>query len=401
MKNTAFKALALTAALLLCGCEHRQPEETVLHIYSNGTSAVLGEAVVRDRNTDAEFYVPDGMVTDYISKNLLSDEEREIYRSALNDLGKLRETAPLNVNSSVLQKVLEVIRLEQLAYTQVSDRKTVANPDTQQFEILYNYRFTADELSSMNIASERAARQIMEQLTPDMDDYDKLKFFHDYLILNCENDTESPYSDTIYGALVQKKALCEGYAKAYSYLCNLAGIENVIVTGQANVPHMWNMVKLGGNWYHVDVTWDNSDDDLRKDYPGVILYQYFMVTDSVIKNNHTISSYPAEPPRAMGRNENYFVREGFDISREDEFLTVSENAILNAVSRRQQGAMVKFSSSDLYISVTSGLIKEQDSTLFEPITTEAFSKYGIRVRLKWTDYYKQYRILTYIIEYNN
>lgn len=402
MKNTAFRALALTAALLLCGCEHQQPEETVLHIYSNGTSAVLDEAAaIPDRKTDAEFYVPDGMVTDYISKNLLSDEEREIYKATLNDLGKLSETAPLNVDSSVLQKVLEVIRLEQLAYAQVSDRKTVANPDTQQFEIRYSYRFTADELSSMNIASERAARQIMEQLTPDMDDYDKLKFFHDYLILNCKNDTESPYSDTIYGALVQKKALCEGYAKAYSYLCNLAGIENVIVTGQANVPHMWNMVKLGGNWYHVDVTWDNSDDDLRKDYPGVILYQYFMVTDSVIKNNHTISSYPAEPPRAMGRIENYFVREGFDISREDEFLTVSENAILNAVSKHQQGAMVKFSSSDLYISVASGLIKEQDSMLFEPITSEAFSKYGIRVRLKWTDYYKQYRILTYIIEYSN
>lgn len=403
MKDTAFMALtalALTAALLLCGCEPER-EETVLHIYSNGTSAVLDEAAIPDRSAGAEFYVPEGMVTDYISKNLLTEEELEVYESVLNDLGSLRERAPLNVDSVVLQKILEVIRLEQLAYTQVSDRRTVQSPDTQQFEVLYKYRFTADELSSMNIAAERAARQIMEQLTPDMDDYDKLKFFHDYLILNCENDTESPYSDTVYGALVQKKALCEGYAKAYSYLCNLAGIENVIVTGQANVPHMWNMVKLGGNWYHVDVTWDNSDDDLRRDYPGVILYQYFMVTDSVIKNNHTISDYPAEPPRAMGRNENYFVREGFDISREDEFLTVSKNAILNAVSNRQQGAMVKFSSSDLYISVTSGLLNEQDSRLFEPITSDAASTYGISVRLKWTDYYKQYRILTYIIEYNN
>lgn len=398
MKKTVFRPLVLAAALLLCGCGHKPRE---IHIYSNGTSAVMDEVIIPERNTGAEFYVPDGMVTDYMSKNLLSEKELEIYGKALTDLGNLRETIPLYIDSSTLQRILDVIRLEQLAYTQVSDRRTVVNPDTQQFEVQFRYRFTADELSSMNIAAERAARQIMDQLTPDMDDYGKLKFFHDYLVLNCENDTESPYSDTVYGALVQKKALCEGYAKAYSYLCNLAGIENFIVTGQTTVPHMWNMVKLDGNWYHVDVTWDNSDDDLRRDYPGVILYQYFMVTDSVIKNNRTISDYPAEPPRAMGRNENYFVREGFDISREEEFLTVSENAILNAVSKRQQGAMVKFSSSDLYISVTSMLMNRQDSSLFEPITSQAAAEYGVSIRLNWTDYYKQYRILTYIIEYND
>lgn len=398
MKKTVFRPLVLAAALLLCGCGHKPRE---IHIYSNGTSAVMDEVIIPERNTGAEFYVPDGMVTDYMSKNLLSEKELEIYDKALTDLGNLRETVPLSIDSSTLQRILDVIRLEQLAYTQVSDRRTVVNPDTQQFEVQFRYRFTADELSSMNIAAERTARQIMDQLTPDMDDYGKLKFFHDYLVLNCENDTESPYSDTVYGALVQKKALCEGYAKAYSYLCNLAGIENVIVTGQTTVPHMWNMVKLDGNWYHVDVTWDNSDDDLRRDYPGVILYQYFMVTDSVIKNNRTISDYPAEPPRAMGRNENYFVREGYDISREEEFLNVSENAILNAVSKRQQGAMVKFSSSDLYISVTSMLMNRQDGSLFESITSQAAAEYGVSIRLNWTDYYKQYRILTYIIEYND
>lgn len=390
-------AAALAAALLTAfgGC--RRDGSDGIHVYSNGTSAVLGEQEVYSTAGNAEFYVPEGMVTDYYKTSALTDAEREIYDSVLNDLGSMKERVPLEVDSTVLQKVLEIIRFEQLAYFHIRDRQVRVNEITQGFDIVYEYRFTADEISSMNIASERAARAIMEQITPDMDDYDKLKFFHDYLVLNCENDTESPYSNTIYGALVQKNALCEGYAKAFSYLCNLAGIENTIVTGLtgAGVYHMWNMVKLGGNWYHVDVTWDNPDDALHAEYPDVILYQYFMVTDSVIENNHTILTIPAEPPKANGRNENYFVREGTDINSEEEFLTVSQNAVLNAVRNRERSAMVKFASNDMYISVKSNL----DSADFEPIRRRVQSDYGINIKLNWTDYYEQYRILTYIIEY--
>lgn len=394
-------AVVLAASLLaMSGCRNSRSDG--IHVYSNGTSAVIaGEQEVYSTPGNAEFYVPEGMATDYYSLTALTDAEKEVYDNVLNDLGNLRERVPLEVDSTILQKVLNTIRVEQLAYFLISDRGIDVNKETQQFNIWYKYRFTADEISSMNIASERAAREIMEQITPDMDDYEKLKYFHNYLVLNCENDTESPYSDTIYGALVQKKALCEGYAKAFSYLCNLAGIENTIVTGETTVPHMWNMVKLGGNWYHVDVTWDNPDDALHKEYSDVILYQYFMVTDSVIENNHTIWNIPAEPPKANGRNENYFVREGTDINSESEFLTVSQNAVLNAVRNREQSAMVKFASNDMYISVTSQLEKDlaNDPSAFEPIIRRAQSDYGINIKLSCTDYYEQYRILTYIIEY--
>ncbi|MDE6595086.1 MAG: hypothetical protein K2K44_03665 [Oscillospiraceae bacterium] len=394
----AKRILAVISAVALAamsGCRRDGPEDGI-HVYSNGTSAVVdvGEQVY-STSGNAEFYVPDGMVTDHYSSADFSEEEKEVYDNVLNDLGNLKERVPLTVDSTILKKVLDVIRVEQLAYFNISDRGIDFNKETQQFEIWYKYRFTADEISSMNIASERAAREIMEQITPDMDDYDKLKFFHDYLVLNCKNDTESPYSDTIYGTLVQKKALCEGYAKTFSYLCNLAGIENTIVTGLTQVPHMWNMVKLGGNWYHVDVTWDNPDDALRAEYPDVILYQYFMVTDSVIENNHTIWMSPVEPPKANGRNENYFVREGFDINSEEEFLTVSQNAVLNAVRNHERSAMVKFASNDMYISVTSKI----DPAAFEQIRRRAMSDYGINIKLNWTDYYEQYRILTYIIDY--
>ncbi len=402
MRRRSYAAAVFTAVcMLLCGC-HGNDVPDKYRIYSDGTYIEVDNEYTghtKKNSSDADFYVPEGMVTDYLSKNFLTDEEKELYNQILWDIGTLKKRVELTVGSDVYARILELIRHEQLAYTQVADRTLDFNADNQTFEIVYTYRFTADEISSMNIASEKAAKDIISQLTPDMDDYEKLKFLHDYIVLNCSTSTADPYSDTIYGTLVRKKARCEGYAKAFSYLCNLAGIENVIVTGYTGVAHMWNMVKLGGNWYHVDVTWDNPDDKLHEEYPDIVLYQYFMVTDSVIENNHVIYDYPVEPPKANGRTENYFVREGTDVNSADEFLAVSENAIMSAVSRDEKSAMVKFDTNDLFISVTSDLMDQSQNKIFDPIMSRVRSAYGKDITLSWTDYYGQYRILTYIIDY--
>lgn len=395
----------LAAVTALCGCQNNNDDDLkdiVYHIYSNGTYIDGGviEFDFTSDNDNADFYVPKGMVNNSISRENLTEDELELYDEILEAVGTFQGSIPLKTDAKAYSKILELIRIEQFAYTQVSRRWSDINPDTQLFDVYFEYRFDADELSRMNMASENAAKKIMEGITEDMDDYDKLKYFHDYLVLNCENSTNDPYADTIYGALVKKKALCEGYAKAFSYLCNLADIENVIVTGETYVNHMWNMVKLNGNWYHVDVTWDNPVDALHKDYPDVVLYQYFMVTDSVIKNNHIISSEPAEPPKANGINENYFVKEGTNIKSEDEFFEASERAIINAVKEGRQGAMVKFETSDMFVSVSSDLFK-QSIAVFDSTISKIKDEYGVEIQLFWTAYYEPYRILTFIIEYKD
>lgn len=397
MRKLKYAAAALALCLFASGCSDRQSVE--YHVYSGGT--ILDSGVItppeNKKNNSADFYIPDGMENDYYRTYALTDDEREIYDDTVKNLGRLKDAVTLPVDSNVYGRILETIRLEQLSFNHISTWRLDYSTAKQAFEVSFSYRLTADEISSMNIAAERAAKDIISQLKPDMDDYEKLKYFHDYLVLNCETDPEDEYADTIYGALVRKKALCEGYTKAFSYLCNLAGIENVIVTGKTNVHHMWNMVKLGGNWYHVDVTWDKPDDELHKEYPDVILYQYFMVTDSVIKNNHTIVDYPAEPPKAYGTEENYFVREGADVTKDGELLIAAENAIMDAVKNRKTSAMVKFSTTDLYLSSLADLSNEK---LFASVIERVNAECKENIGLLWTDYYRQYRILTFIINYN-
>ena len=104
---------------------------------------------------------------------------------------------------------------------------------------------------------ESAKNQAMIGITGS--DYFKARKLHDWLIEYMEYDS----SNAVYGALIEKKGVCESYARTYKYILDELGIENILVTGTGTnsvgqtEDHMWNYVKLNGKWYAVDATWDD------------------------------------------------------------------------------------------------------------------------------------------------
>ena len=95
--------------------------------------------------------------------------------------------------------------------------------------------------------------------------YKDIVKIHDYLIDNNEYDQtyKSIGTYTIYGSLVKHSSVCEGYAKAFKYLLNAAGIQCELIQGTATnssgktESHAWNAVYLNDKWYFVDATWDD------------------------------------------------------------------------------------------------------------------------------------------------
>lgn len=125
------------------------------------------------------------------------------------------------------------------------------------------------------------------------DDFENLKIIHDYLVDTIEYDGEAGKSIyNIYGALVNKKAVCEGYARSYKLILDELGIPCIIACGVAKnssgdtESHAWNYVQIDGNWYAVDVTWDDPviigngtlTDDIR--------YRYFLVGAAEFSKDH-------------------------------------------------------------------------------------------------------------------
>lgn len=401
--TAAAAAITLILALSSCGAKHDPAEDMTFngsyHMIEGGTSVLIEDTATNVRSS--LIYFPEDMETVY-GHTALSAEEKKIYDSLVKAIGDEEPSVPMEADGETYTKILNLIGIEQMGFGNVSDRRVGEfNVESQHFPVEFTYRFSCEEMSNMNRAAEAAANEIMLGVNDEMTTYDKLKYFHDYLITHCESDSEDAYANTIYGALVRGKALCEGYAKSFSYLCNKAGIENIIVTGETDTAHMWNMVKIDGNWYHIDVTWDKPDGTIAEMYPDMVMYQYFLVTDSVIENNHTIWTITTPPPKAYGTKENYFVKEGLYVENEQMTEQTIENALRKAIAEGKHTISIKFSTSNMLLSTVRQMMDSANNggDYLKSRISDISSEFNIKLNISWTDYYSQFRILVFIIDY--
>ena len=132
-----------------------------------------------------------------------------------------------------------------------------------------------------------AAKKALSRINSKMTDVEKALILHDYLVKQVVyNDSESRNSRlTEVGALIEGKANCQGYSVTYRMLLEKAGI-SVKCYSSKKMNHMWNLVKIGSKWYHVDVTWDDPLNERNsKEYFGVVFHKYFLLSDKGMQKN--------------------------------------------------------------------------------------------------------------------
>lgn len=125
-----------------------------------------------------------------------------------------------------------------------------------------------DDLYAKREAVNNAVLSAKAAVTNSADPLQTAIELHDYLAVNCEYDIDNYNSNSIpdtsysiYGVFANRIAVCQGYALAYKYLLNQYGITCHMVTSD-NINHAWNLIELNGNYYQVDVTWDDPTWDL-------------------------------------------------------------------------------------------------------------------------------------------
>lgn len=122
---------------------------------------------------------------------------------------------------------------------------------------------------------------IKENIKSDMTDYEKEKAIHDYMIKTYSYDTSYSMFN-VEELLLKKKGVCQAYADTFQLLLDLVGIECLTQVGIANGGgHAWNIVKLDGEWYNVDVTWDDPISNV-----DILRYDYFNITDKQLSQDH-------------------------------------------------------------------------------------------------------------------
>ena len=155
--------------------------------------------------------------------------------------------------------------------------------DYSNMMLLLEYDYTADEMAKYQEEIMEKGKEIIKDIIDnDMSDEEKRDAIYKYLEENTKYDDAAlenaeknnfekvddsfRHSFSTYGILVKGVGVCQSYAYAYDYLCELADVECIVVTGyiQGNLPHAWNKVKIGDEWFVIDVT--NNSNIMGIDY---------------------------------------------------------------------------------------------------------------------------------------
>ena len=125
---------------------------------------------------------------------------------------------------------------------------------------------------------EQEKRRILNCVEEGMSDVEKALVVHDYMALNYEYDTTySIYSAE--GMFENKTGVCQAYALAFKEIMEELDIPCQIVTSHA-MNHAWNLVMIDGEWYHVDITWDDPIPDML----GRARHIFFLLSDDAISD---------------------------------------------------------------------------------------------------------------------
>lgn len=174
-----------------------------------------------------------------------------------------------------------------------------------------------------------AAKSFMDSLPPSADEYTIAKaafthvaactrYDHATAGLDAERDEAQmrPYEAT--GALIDRLAVCSGFAKAVQFLLQRCGMVAALLSGEARGasdpneawgPHAWLAVRIDGLFYHMDPTWTSMGRDDEGLTSGV-RYDYFGLTDREIASTHRATTSPFPPPACNSTMAEYYRREG-------------------------------------------------------------------------------------------
>ncbi|MBO7204843.1 MAG: hypothetical protein J6V08_00260 [Candidatus Methanomethylophilaceae archaeon] len=243
----------------------------------------------------------------------LNADEKMVYDAFVDyadneELGNIEITIDHMVASESMSKALYAFKWEHPEYfwIEVIDNYTFDGSKlTIPVELIEPVAEATDKADAIDDLQSAVDTEVDKYITEGKLRYDLIKGFHDRIIDNCRYDKpatllpQGTYDNAynILGVFCDEEAVCQGYAMAMKYLCDIAGIPCINISGDAytepgSAPegHMWNYIQMDdGKWYCLDVTWD---DPTTSDGRDILRFDYFLVgSNTVIDGMKFIESH--------------------------------------------------------------------------------------------------------------
>lgn len=301
--------------------------EENINIILNGSFVGNNEEIYTDEEIEQMLKSSEPIIDgEYIGKldnyyyNQLDTYAKVLYKAILDNADELKkedyEIKVSNVLSNIMkeadgkdkinlafQNAWSAFRLDhpEIFYINVENiyltTKTTTYGKKVTYEFFLNSKKNGDTIKAYTDSYEKEIKEKKNQIISNTSKYNnlaKVLYIHNWIVDNAEYDVSmrSANNSNIYGLMIEKKAVCEGYAKAFKYLLDELNIPCVIICGMAtdddgNVErHAWNAVYLEGKWYAIDTTWDDPIIIGNGKLTNNLKYKYFLNGSTEISKNH-------------------------------------------------------------------------------------------------------------------
>ncbi|SDB04831.1 Transglutaminase-like superfamily protein [Pseudobutyrivibrio sp. YE44] len=233
----------------------------------------------------------------YIYNTVLNEEQQAVYNQVYENIIAFNErifklVTPLSHDDLYITMNAVYNDHPELFWVNTS-YKYGYNADNLVIQLKLSYCISKDALASATIAFNNAVDNIVSQAAAFPTDLERERAIHDLICDLATYNAVNAKHQSAYSALVEGTSVCAGYSRAFQLSCQKLGIVCYYVTGMANgEEHAWNIVRIGGNFYNVDITGDDTINETLNTHS----YQYFNVTDGQIAHNHIRSELSAMLP---------------------------------------------------------------------------------------------------------
>ena len=303
--------------------------------------AILSDEELGDKITMEQYYY-----------NHMNKAQQAAYHSILSGVKNLADEFQIPaLEGEELYNVFFQMRLDHPEIFWVSSYKYRYYKDSPNLIFIPEYLFDKKKICEHQKAMTARVEKLIRPAQK-LSEWEKEKYVHDFICENIRYDKlKKSYSHEIIGPLGQGVGVCEGIAKAVKVLLDALGVWCVIAICGNNPEkgikyrHTWNIVKIGGTYYHLDATFDNT---LGKDREtSEIRYDYFNLDDSQIFRDHEPLIAPAPH---CGDHEHFYYKE------KKLSFTKKEDVYKRSLQAAKKGRVLIFHWRGGYL--TKGVLKE-------------------------------------------
>ena len=257
--------------------------------------------------------------------NHMNKQEQAAYHGILQGISGLADEFQIPaLDGETLYNVFFQLRLDHPEIFWATGYKYRYYKESPNIIFVPEYLFDKGKIKEHQKAMKSRVEKLVRP-AKNMSEWEKEKYVHDFICQNVHYDKlKKAYSHEIIGPLGQGVGVCEGIAKSVKVLCDTLGVWCVIAICGNNPEkgikyrHTWNIVRIGGQYYHLDATFDNTlgKHQGNAEAPGEIRYDYFNLGDKAVFRDHEPLIAPA--PGCPDNDHFYYKEKKLSFTKTEE-----------------------------------------------------------------------------------